>query len=219
MTPGEIGAHARGLIYRIAIVTGWVVPDDKEYRNVLYDQFSKKMVESYSDLNIDEILYAMRQYGTTVKDWGKSINLALIDEVIVPYIAARKEISAIEERITNPGKMIESTSEMIVDDDEFLNTVKSVYLKSRLTGLIPVRAYDLLTERKDIDLTNDEKAIIRARVEKRIENEATQGGMQEIRKLKDLKANAKEYERKVRNECKKEAVAGYFIKQNEIENF
>lgn len=100
MTPPEVLLHAKGLIARISIITGWVIPDDQFYFNTLISEFQKFLIENYSDLNPDEIGYAFRTYGTTVKDWGKSMNLSLIDEPINKYLAVRKCLSEMEDRKT-----------------------------------------------------------------------------------------------------------------------
>lgn len=70
---------------------------------ILLDQFVKKLIESYPNVNPEEIEYAFRNYGTTVKDWGKSMNLSLIDEVMMPYLSDRKHLShELEERKEEP---------------------------------------------------------------------------------------------------------------------
>jgi len=52
---------------------------------------------------VDEIEYAFRQSGTTVRDWGKAMNLSLIDEVLIPYLGERKILShTLEERKQPP---------------------------------------------------------------------------------------------------------------------
>lgn len=106
----------------------------------------------------------------------------------------------------------------IFNPSELVETAKSVFLKTKLIGLIPVQVYEILLEQKEIILDKAEKAEIRRKVEVRLQNEAITGGMVEQRNFAKLKADAKEYETKVRNECKKQAVALYFIKMEQIEN-
>lgn len=96
MTDKELSVSVRGLLITIHIITGWNFPDEPEFQEVLRKQFMKKLAEAYANLNCDEIEYAFRNY--PVKDWGKKINLNLIDEVLQPYIETRLEISNLEER-------------------------------------------------------------------------------------------------------------------------
>lgn len=101
----EASAHAKGLCAKISVITGWQLPNDPEYINVLNEQLFKKMVDDYQDLNIDEFEFAMREYGTKIKDWGKSLNLAMIDEPLSLYMAKRKELSEYEERISQKKEL------------------------------------------------------------------------------------------------------------------
>lgn len=98
MSLEERCSWGRVLIAKIAAITGWVIPDGN-MQDVLVDQFEKKMIESFPNVNPDEFEYAFRSEGTTVKDWGKSINLSLIDEVMIPYLSKRMVISIKEEQL------------------------------------------------------------------------------------------------------------------------
>lgn len=98
MNAQEVESWGMALLVKIHVITGWTIPP-AELLNILVDQFQKKLVESYPTMNPDEIEYAFRTGGTTVKDWGKSMNLALIDEVLIPYLDERKRLShELEER-------------------------------------------------------------------------------------------------------------------------
>ncbi|MEO7048319.1 MAG: hypothetical protein ABI091_23670, partial [Ferruginibacter sp.] len=70
MSLEERCSWGRVLIAKIAAITGWVIPDGN-MQDVLVDQFEKKMIESFPNVNPDEFEYAFRSEGTTVKDWGK----------------------------------------------------------------------------------------------------------------------------------------------------
>src|SRR5438105_6604094 len=107
MSPENVKGHSTGLLIKISIITGWTIPEQKEIKTVLYDQFSKKLVEDYGSLNVQEIEYAVRNYGTTVKDWGKSINLSLIDQAIEPYLHKRAAIRKLEESAANFKQLAE----------------------------------------------------------------------------------------------------------------
>jgi hypothetical protein len=62
------------------------------------DEFSQKVVESYPDVTKEEICFAFRSGASQVKEWGKALNIGLIDEVMIPYLEKRREISKIEEQ-------------------------------------------------------------------------------------------------------------------------
>lgn len=111
MTEAEVNAWGKVLLLKVHVITGWVIPES-ELLIILIDQFKKKMVESYPNTNPDEIEYAFRNFGTTVKDWGKAMNLSLIDEVMIPYLNERKRLShEYEERKAPPPPMILNTPE------------------------------------------------------------------------------------------------------------
>jgi hypothetical protein len=106
MSDRNLRAYAKATLLKIHVITGWSIPKD-ELMNLLLDQFIKKLLESYPNVNTEEIEYAFRNYGTTVKDWGKNMSLALIDEVMIPYLANRKHLShEIEERMAPPPAKI-----------------------------------------------------------------------------------------------------------------
>lgn len=86
------------LLLKIHVITGWTIPEN-ELMNILIDQFVKTLSEKYPSLNTDEIEYAFRSLGTTIRDWGKTMNLNLIDQVLVPYSDNRFQISEDERRI------------------------------------------------------------------------------------------------------------------------
>jgi hypothetical protein len=106
--------EAGKLILKIAVITGWVIPVN-EVLNVLIDQLAKKLKEGYGSLNVDEIEYAFRG-NTSVKDWGKEMNLNLIDQVLQPYLDRRNEVSAMEQRLKE-----RPPDQRIYTEDEILN--------------------------------------------------------------------------------------------------
>ena len=84
--------------------------------NILVDQFEKKLYEDYPMLNTEEIEYALRSGGTLVKDWGKEMNLNLIDKVLSPYVSNRLLASANEQQ-----KKYKPPIQKIYTDEEILN--------------------------------------------------------------------------------------------------
>jgi hypothetical protein len=69
-----------------------------------------------------------------------------------------------------------------------------------------------LEQRKEIELTNEEKAEVRKKVEARLNTIMHEGPEEDAKELKML--NKRDYEIRVRNECKKQVVADYFLKQD-----
>lgn len=103
MTDDELSKWGKGLLAKIHVITGWTIPNSPELINILTDQFQKNLVEKYPMLNPDEIEYAFRQHGTSIEDWGKAMNLSLIDAVLAPYVHKRFDISE-DERLVNTKK-------------------------------------------------------------------------------------------------------------------
>jgi hypothetical protein len=99
LTDAQQSAWAKALLLKIHVITGWTIPNSDELLNILSDQFMKKLVETYPQLNTDEIEYAFRQHGTTIQDWGKAMNLNLLDSVLLPYINKRFLLSENERRL------------------------------------------------------------------------------------------------------------------------
>ncbi len=125
MAPGELIYQASTLLVKIHVITGWEVPQ-KELMDILIDQFTKKILESYPLINSDEIEYAFRNKPIEIKEWGKAMNLSLIDEVVQPYIAKRYEISWIEER---SKKLIENKPDLDQIEKEYQEFLKTPLAK------------------------------------------------------------------------------------------
>lgn len=99
MDGAELSKWAKALLAKIHVITGWVIPSNEGLYHILLDQFKKTLEEKYSELNPDEIEFAFRNNGTGVEDWGKELNLNLIDKVLVAYLHDRYRLSATEEKI------------------------------------------------------------------------------------------------------------------------
>lgn len=157
MDADEIYIHSQALLLKIHVVTGWVIPA-KDLMIVLLDQFNKKIKESYDVVNPDEIEYAFRTHGTTVKDWGKQMNLALIDEVMIPYLQQRSEISRLEEQIKSKPKMIEEKRDLTdADYQSWYDQVAKDVLDNNLSLLlIPEPLFHWLKKTKQLELEMSE---------------------------------------------------------------
>lgn len=114
MTPQERDAATKEILMRIHVITGWQMPAN-ELILILIEEFNKKIIESYPNTNAEEITYAFRNKSGDIKEWGKSLNISLIDEVMLPYLEKRFEISRIEENI----KQIEHKPDLQKIDQEF----------------------------------------------------------------------------------------------------
>lgn len=157
MSEEQIDVFGTAMLLKISVITGWTLPTEI-LLNLLEDQFKKKMLESYAECNAEEVEYAFRNYGCYVKDWGKQINLNLIDEVMRPYLAKRREQSVVEEHAAPPlllSSKKEETSDFsmlrwLAEEIRFIKTGKPF-------ELIPPKLYDYLDKRGKISVTNEEK--------------------------------------------------------------
>ncbi|MES2620218.1 MAG: hypothetical protein V4615_05130 [Bacteroidota bacterium] len=140
------------LLLKLYVITGWTLPESV-MQTILVDQFCKKLQESYGNVNSEEVEYSFRN-NTEVQDWGKTMNLSLIDAVMRPYLQQRLEVSRREEVRSIkqlPSTVVETT------DAEFIESVKATWLSSdRKVSVIPELAYKVLkttlalsTEKKD----------------------------------------------------------------------
>lgn len=116
MYPTEMKAHCMSLLIKIHMITGWSIPAS-ELRNVLSDQLQKHLEEKYSELNVDEIEYAFRDTGTTTKDWGKTLNLSMIDEVLIPYLNKRLTVSETEAKVKGQKAITDTNYFRMINED------------------------------------------------------------------------------------------------------
>lgn len=154
MTLPDRTKWTKALLLKISIITGWIVPDN-EALNVLVDQFEKKLNESYPTVNPDEVEYAFRNAGTTVQDWGKQINLSLIDQVMIPFIEKRFEVSRKEEQ--QKLKKLPMTIENISDMQLWDSTMEFVKRPNASVHLIPPGLYEWADKNGNINTSRDEK--------------------------------------------------------------
>lgn len=152
MNDAELELSAHRIILKISVIVGWTIPLSDEMVDMLTDQFRKKLSEGYSNLNEAEVEYAFRNKGIETRDWGKSLNLSLIDEVMIPYLENRFEISKTEESLTKP-KMIEEKKE--TTDKEMFEWIEDWKQKEVIDlELIPLQFYDFLESKKIIAVPN-----------------------------------------------------------------
>lgn len=152
----ELRQSAYNILLEIHVITGWTVPVD-ELMDILVENTRLKFAESYASVNPDEMKFAFRNYGTQVKDWGKAMNLSLIDEVMIPYLERRRELSQIEEQ--KQPKMIEHKEDL--SDKAMKDWAED--LKDKVKGrqttveFMPLMVYDYLIKTGEINPTTQEK--------------------------------------------------------------
>lgn len=159
MAQKELQMACKRLLLKINFITGWPLYDDPEDQAILEEQFTLKLKESYPYVNCDEIEFAFRN-NTSVKDWGKNINLAMIDEVMIPYLEKRAEASKVEEQVKM--KNLPQPEPEEVTEEDILEIAQGC--SSYNWKLIPKRAYSILSKQGKLNLTEEEKTQIRASV-------------------------------------------------------
>lgn len=148
-TERELAAHS--ILIKIHTIVGWTIPIG-EFMDILVSEFEKKLSESYANVNEEEMMYAFRNRGLDTKDWGKALNLTMIDEVMIPYLESRMELSKVEEHL-KPKQMIEEKKQLT--DEEWEEWV--VDIKDYPLELIPVSCYDYLLRKGRINPTIKQK--------------------------------------------------------------
>ncbi len=96
----EVGlTYVQGLVKRIHVITGWAIPELEEDRHILFSEMYNHLVETWPSFNAEEIAYSVRTYGPEIENWGKNINLVLLDKCIGKYYThERQEASKREEQ-------------------------------------------------------------------------------------------------------------------------
>lgn len=113
MRDDELQLHTQALLLKIHVITGWKLSDSDVKQTILENQFIQKLREDYENVNVNEIEFAFRKYGKLVKEWGKELNINLIDEVMDEYLKRRSDVSDLEERLLAPPEAEKPTGEQI----------------------------------------------------------------------------------------------------------
>jgi BarA-like signal transduction histidine kinase len=196
MSAIDLANTANLILIKIHVITGWNFPQEPEFQKILKDQFSKKLLESYPLVNAIEMEFAFRN-NTAVKDWGKNMNLNLIDEIMLPYLHTRAEASKLEQQAH--FKCLPSPVPEIISDEEIIQISRDIYAKTKNWKYIAIKTYHLL----QLQLSDDEKNLIRIEVKKVIDEMY----MEDVHLFKAVSRNKLEL-----RFCKKLAVARYFEK-------
>lgn len=135
---------SKTLLLKIHTITGWSIPVS-EMMDILIDQFQLKLTEGYKNLTLKEVEYAFRNKTSDIKDWGKVMNLSLFDEVMLPYLEIRFELSKVEESLKKPI-MIEESKEL--SDEEIAEWICDWKIMEKINiELIPLMFYDFITSK------------------------------------------------------------------------
>ncbi|HYE53693.1 MAG TPA: hypothetical protein VD996_02580 [Chitinophagaceae bacterium] len=155
MKSQELVIAVMALMAKIEAITGWAIPDSPK-DDILIDQFALKLTESYPTVNAEEMEFAFRS-NASVKDWGKAMNLGLIDEVMIPYLEKRRELSAMEETVV-PAQIEhkEDTSDQAMT--EWYNETAKLVKEGRMkVSFIPLMLYEWAEKKELINPTKAEK--------------------------------------------------------------
>jgi len=114
LNDAELLADTAKCLLNIHVITGWSLPDDKDYIKVLTEQLCLKLKEDFYMLNFSEINFAFRK-AVGKQDWGKCMNLELVSSVLGAYCYERSKISFEEE------KVITVPEQKLYSDEEILN--------------------------------------------------------------------------------------------------
>src|SRR5574339_316517 len=112
--PGAVELGAEILLADSGIITGWTVPDHALYKKKLLTEIVAWLQDMADDFTFAEIKYALRKYCGEVKDYGKPVNLSLLNNIIKMYRGDREELSRREE-FANPPK------QRIFDHEDYKN--------------------------------------------------------------------------------------------------
>jgi len=154
MTEEQRLLSAHSIMLKIHVITGWTIPLSDEMLDILVDQLAKKLNEQYKNVNESEIEYAFRNRGIEVKDWGKQLHLTMIDDVLLPYLETRFDLSRTEENLFGKFQYaLEDKKELTEDEwNEWISDVRKYDFK-----LIPCAIYDYLVKKELLILSNKEK--------------------------------------------------------------
>lgn len=154
MSEDDRQTHALALMIKIHVITGWVVPEGP-LQTALENQFEKHLLENYADVNPDEVEFAFRKWGTTTKDWGKQMNLSLIDEVLLPYIILRGHVSQLEESAKATKTLPEATDS--VQDESMSDWLEETRKRKQAVEFMPVQLYEWIVKTGRVELSNQQK--------------------------------------------------------------
>ena len=165
----ELEVTAAGLMLIINTITGWSFPHEEKLRAVLTEQFTRTLQEKYASMNSEEIAYAFRN-DTTVQDWGKDMNLVLIDAVLRPYLKIRQDIQRFAES-TPIALEMPKAAPFEMSDKEMIDMSYGIYKTLHNWRTILPKCYCALVRDGKMDLTDKQKADINKIVKEKLTKE------------------------------------------------
>ena len=151
----EIITASKFALLKINVITGWKLPEG-DILKILIGQFIKFMLESYPTMNADELEFAFRNKDGRVKDWGKEINLSMLDEVLTPYMGKRATLSEME-RQKNSFKPPLLLSVPPMPNEEKIKVSYGIWKFTQKFAYISEEVYHILVIENKIGLTDNEK--------------------------------------------------------------
>lgn len=153
----DIPLVTKTLLAQICTVTGWLMPENKFAQQALIKEFQCYCLEVADDMTPDEIRYAMRHYALGIKDWGKAVNLQMINEPLVEYRNARAEFSEIEGE-SDIKEVKQSKLSSPVDWHDTIEKLRSGEISGPFEQMVPYAAiYDWAEKNGLFSPTNAEK--------------------------------------------------------------
>ncbi len=155
MESDELNLSTRKMLINISVITGWTLPTNEVYLNLFVDQLLQKMKEAYGNITEAEIEYAFRNKPSDIKDWGKPINLSMIDEVIRPFLEQRFEIGEQEYKFSSQMPEHLLTDSKKLDDAEWQEWLQDI--SKYEINKIPCDSYAYLERKGELLLTKEQK--------------------------------------------------------------
>ncbi len=199
----QLDNRVKVAMLRIHVITGWTIPIH-EMMDVFIDEFRTLLLQEYSDLNFEEILFAFRKYKHIVEDWGKEMNLKIIGTILDAYGEDRYDAGLLEERLKMElDKPLLEFKPKEYTEDEIVGIALDYWQnsKSPMLEFINPNCYEILIKQGKITLDEPNKERIRKHAALMMEGYFT--NVIEFRKMKE----DKNY---VSMLCKKIAVSEYF---------
>jgi hypothetical protein len=153
----ELVGYVQGIVKRVKVITGWAIPELQEDRLILYSEMAIHFKEKWSTYNAEEVIYAIRNYSG--ENYGKDINLKLIDEAMDKYASIRAEISRKEEQEKNRLEFYRKYDKAYgYDAMELVQTFYNDFLANTIKlNQIPARVYEIIKERCKPSFTEEQK--------------------------------------------------------------
>lgn len=153
----DIPLVTKTLLAQICTITGWLMPENKFAQQALVKEFQCYCMEIADDMTPDEVRYAMRHYALGIKDWGKAVNLQMINEPLIEYRNARAELSEMEGK-NDVSNVQQSKLSEPFDWHDTIEKLRSGEISGPFEQMVPYAAiYDWAEKMGLFRLTDAEK--------------------------------------------------------------